>query len=136
MHEVEKELDKTFEFIEESAESVQQLGLVVFNTDNIMSLSNAAPLQPSIVGEFEHVSSGEGKLEGKLYHEIDKFFPALAFTIRNVPFAVKEPLKQEVQCLVKTDILDPVDAPTDCISSVVFVKKSEWNIRLLSTQAL
>ena len=56
--------------------------------------------------------------------------PPVALPIKKVPFAMKEPLKQELDRLVKTGILIPVDVPTDWISSMVVVKKSNGKIRL------
>lgn len=50
--------------------------------------------------------------------------------MRKVPLAIKEPLKQELDSLVKTGILVPLDVPTDWISSVVVIKKSNGKIRL------
>lgn len=112
------------------AESVQQFGLIVINTDNIMSLSNEIPTQPDLVSKFGDVFSGEGKLKGKLYLEIDKSVTPVALPVRKGPFAVKEPLKQELERLVKIGILQPVDVPTDWISSMVVIKKSNGKIRL------
>lgn len=112
------------------AESVQQFGLIVINTDNIMSLSNEIPTQPDLVSKFGDVFSGEGKLKGKLHLEIDKSVTPVALPVRKVPFAVKEPLKQELERLVKIGILQPVDVPTDWISSMVVIKKSNGKIRL------
>ncbi|PFX23629.1 Retrovirus-related Pol polyprotein from transposon 17.6 [Stylophora pistillata] len=54
------------------AESVQQFGLILINTDNIMSPSNEIPTQLDLMSKFGDVFSGEGKLKGKLHLEIDK----------------------------------------------------------------
>ena len=54
----------------------------------------------------------------------------MAPPVRKVPFAVKDPLKQELERLVMTGILQPVDVPTNWISSMVVVKKSNGKIRL------
>lgn len=95
-----------------------------------MSLSNEIPTQPHLVSKFGDVFSGEGKLKGKLHLEIDKSVTPVALPVRKVPFAVKEPLKQELERLVKIGILQPVDVPTDWISSMVVIKKSNGKIRL------
>ncbi|XP_022785752.1 uncharacterized protein K02A2.6-like [Stylophora pistillata] len=95
-----------------------------------MSLSNEIPTQPDLVSKFGDVFSGEGKLKGKLHLEIDKSVTPVALPVRKVPFAVKEPLKQELERLVKIGILQPVDVPTDWISSMVVIKKSNGKIRL------
>ena len=112
------------------AQTVQQFSLITVNTDNIMSVSDTAAAQPDIVSEFEDVFSGEGKLEEKLHLEIDKSVTPVALPVRKVPFAVKEPLKQELERLVEKGILEPVAVPTEWISSMVVVKKSNGKIRL------
>ena len=43
---------------------------------------------------------------------------------------MKEPLKKEIDCLVAQEILKPVDTPTDWVSSMVVVAKSNGKIRL------
>ena len=95
------------------SESVQQFCLITVNADNIMSLSHTASMQPDLVSEFHDIFSGEGKLEGKLHLEIDKSVLPVALPVRKVPFAVKDPLKQKLEHLVKTGILQPVDVPTN-----------------------
>ena len=112
------------------AQTVQQFSLITVNTDNIMSVSDTAAAQPDIVSEFEDVFSGEGKLEEKLHLEVDKSVTSVALPVRKVPFAVKEPLKQELERLVEKGILEPVAVPTEWISSMVVVKKSNGKIRL------
>ena len=78
-----------------------------------MSLSHTASMQPDLVSEFHDIFSGEGKLEGKLHLEIDKSVPPVALPVRKVPFAVEDPLKQELdrhpttsRCPDQLDILD------------------------------
>ena len=105
------------------SESVQQFCLITVNADT-------ASMQPDLVSEFHDIFSGEGKLEGKLHLEIDKSVPPVALPVRKVPFAVKDPLKQELERLLRTGILQPVDVPTNWISSMVVVKKSNGKIRL------
>ena len=54
----------------------------------------------------------------------------MTLPVRKVPLAVNDPLKQELERLVMTGILQPVDVPTNWISSTVVVKKSNGKIRL------
>ena len=95
------------------AQSIQQFGLITVNTDNILSVSDAIPAQPDVVSKFGDVFSGEGKLPDKLHLEIDKSVPPVVLPVRKVPFAVQEPLRQELEHLVTKGILEPVDVPTD-----------------------
>ena len=50
--------------------------------------------------------------------------------VRKVPIALKKPIKDEIDRLVKLDVLAKVDVPMDWISSMVTVKKSDGSIRL------
>ena len=95
-----------------------------------MSLSDEPPTKQDFVSEFDDMFLGEGKLEGELHLELDRTVSPVSLPVRKVLFAMKEPLKQELDRLVKTGILIPVDVPTDWISSMVVVKKSNGKIRL------
>ena len=95
-----------------------------------MSPSDEPPTKQDLVSEFDDILLGEGKLKGKLHPELDRTVPPVVLPVRKVPFAIKEPLNQELDRLVKTGILIPVDVPTDWISSMVVVKKSNGRIRL------
>lgn len=95
-----------------------------------MSPSDEPPTKQDLVSEFDDIFLGEGKLKGKLHLEPDRTVPPVVLPVRKVPFAIKEPLNQELDRLVKTGILIPVDVPTDWISSMVVVKKSNGRIRL------
>ena len=112
------------------AETVQQFGLITVNADKIMSLSDEPPTKQDFVSEFDDIFLGEGKLEGELHLELDRTVSPVSLPVRKFSFAMKEPLKQELDRLVKTGILIPVDVPTDWISSMVVVKKSNGKIRL------
>ena len=108
------------------AETVQQFGLITVNADKIMSLSDEPPTKQ----DFDDIFLGEEKLEGKLHLELDRKVLPVVRPVRKVPFAMKEPLKQELNRSVKTGIVIPVDVPTDWISSMVVIKKSNGKIRL------
>ena len=108
------------------AETVQQFGLITVNADKIMSLSDEPPTKQ----DFDDIFLGEEKLEGRLHLELDRTVLPVALPVRKVPFAMKEPLKQELNRSVKTGIVIPVDVPTDWISSMVVIKKSNGKIRL------
>ena len=55
----------------------------------------------------------------------------MTLPVRKVPLAVNDPLKQELERLVMTGILQPVDVPTNWISSMVVVKKSNREVKAL-----
>ena len=114
------------------AQSIQQFNLMSVNVDNIMLVSDETSTcnLSSILTDYSDVFSGEGKLEQKLHLSLDKSVPPVALPVRKVPIAVKEPLKKEIDRLVSQGILEPVDTPTDWVSSMVVVVKSNGKIRL------
>lgn len=74
--------------------------------------------------------TGEGRFEEKLHLEVDKEIPPSKIPVRKVPMALKKPIKQELDWLVKLDVLSKVEVPTDWISSMVAVQKKDGSIRL------
>lgn len=73
---------------------------------------------------------GEGKLPVELKLDIDKSVTPVKLATRNVPVALKDKIKNELDTLVEKDIISQVDVPTDWISSMVVVTKSSGKIRL------
>ena len=110
--------------------SIQQFNLMSVNVDNIMLVSGDTPNWSSVLADYKEVFTGEGKLEKKLHLTVDKTVSPLILPVPKVPLAVKEPLKKEIDCLVAQEILKPVDTPTDWVSSMVVVTKSNEKIRL------
>ena len=49
---------------------------------------------------------------------------------RRVPLAFKEPLKQQLDDMVKNKIIAPVKEPTDWVSSLVVVEKKNGKLRV------
>lgn len=62
--------------------------------------------------------------------ELDKEVPSTKLPVRKVPIALKKPVKEELDRLVRLDVLAKVEVPTEWISSMVAVKKSDGSIRL------
>jgi hypothetical protein len=75
------------------------------------------------------VFKGEGKLPGELKLDIDNSVTPVKLATRNVPVALKDKIKNELDTLVEKDIISQVDVPTDWISSMVVVTKSSGKIR-------
>ena len=98
-----------------------------------MSVADAPsvpPAQPNLIREFDDVFQGEGLLQEKLHLEVDNTVDPVVLPVRKVPFALKEPLKREIDRLVAKGILVPVEVPTDWVSSMVVASKRNGKIRL------
>ena len=115
------------------AQAIQHFQLMSVNSDNIMTVADAPsvpPAQPDLTREFDDVFQGEGLLQEKLHLEVDKTVNPVVLPVRKVPFALKEPLKRELDRIVAKGILVPVEVPTDWVSSMVVASKRNGKIRL------
>ena len=96
------------------------------NVDNINLVAGDTPNWSSVLADYKEVFTGQGKVEEKLHLTVSP----LILPVRKVPLVEKEPLKKETDRLVAQEILKPVDTPTDWVSSVVVVIKSNGKVRL------
>ena len=85
---------------------------------------------PSLLADYKDVFVGQGKLEEKLHLTLDNSVAPVILPVRKVPIAIKEPLKKEIDRLVGQDILKPVDMPTNWVSLMVVVMKSNGKIQI------
>jgi RNase H-like domain found in reverse transcriptase/Reverse transcriptase (RNA-dependent DNA polymerase) len=116
------------------ARAVQEMDLLAVKSENIasveeMEMSNKLTLD-TILTQFPDVFQGDGTFEGKLHLAMDKTVPPVKLAVRKVPIAMKDKLKNELDDLVARKIITPVSTPTDWISSMVAVNKSNGKLRL------
>ena len=113
------------------AGAIQLMNLMTVNTENIwLTSSQSSPDEKELLDKYADVFCGEGKLEEKLRLEVDASVTPVKVPVRNVPIAVKPKLKKELDRLESLGIIKPVDVPTEWISSMVVVMKSNGTIRL------
>lgn len=112
------------------AQAVQQFHLRSVNIDNIMFVSGDSTDTSSVLVDYEDVFKGEGRLEEMLHLTLDETVLPVILSVREVPLAVKEPLKKEIDRLASQGIFKPVDTPTDWVSSMVVIMKNDGKIRL------
>ena len=76
-----------------------------------------------ILKECADVFEGLGYLEGAYHTEIDPFVEPVIHPTRQVPVTLREPLRKELERMVKEEIWTPESGPTDWVSSMVTVIK-------------
>jgi hypothetical protein len=59
----------------------------------------------------------------KVHVQVNKEISPTKIPVRKVPIALKKQIKEELDRLVKLDVLTKVEVPTDGISSMVAVQK-------------
>ncbi|XP_046330984.2 uncharacterized protein K02A2.6-like [Haliotis rufescens] len=120
---------------------IQHMGLITVNRDNIMSVAaedqvnvvnkeDSPVTMKDVTSKYPELFEGDGKLEGELHLEIDESATPVQIPCRKVPVAMKPKLKDELERLVKMNIITPVTDPTDWISAMVVVVKPNGKIRL------
>ena len=113
-------------------QSIQQFSLMSVNIDNIyVCVSGDTSSSPTLLADYKDVFVGQGQLEEKFRLTVDKSAALVILPVRKVPIAMKEPLKNEIDRLVGHQFLKPVDTPTDWVSSMVAVMKSNASTRSL-----
>jgi predicted aspartyl protease len=113
----------------------QRMGLIEVNYDNIARIEKQQiDMQPlsidQLLEEFPTVFEGTGKLTGKYHIETDKTVKPVIHPARRVPVAIKQQLKEELDYMVRREIVAPETDPTDWVSSMVVVKKPTGKLRI------
>ena len=115
------------------ARSVQAMGLVTIAYDQIQFISERgnAPSpgctdKEQIFDAYPEVFQGElGLFPGQVHLEVIPAVPTVQSPIRKIPLATRQLLREELNRLEQLDIIAKVDKPTDWVSSLVLVKKSQ-----------
>ena len=83
-----------------------------------------------VLKQFKDCFEGVGCFQGEYRITVDPAIPPVVHPPRRVPEALREPLKKELDSLVKQGILAKVTEPTDWVNSLVCVAKSTGALRL------
>ena len=91
---------------------------------------NISKEEPVFLSKFKIFWGELGILPGYHHITMDPNIRPIINLLLKVPFALKQRLKQELQRMTQLDILVPVNEPTDWVSSLVAVEKSNGNLRV------
>ena len=113
----------------------QSMNLITVQHENIASLDDSqgldkyAKTKSEVVKKYQEAFSGLGKMPGKVHLEVDDSSPVV-MPPRRVPIAVRDKLKEELNRLESLGVIDQVQKPTDWVSGLVVVQKSDGRIRV------
>lgn len=114
--------------------AVQQMGVVTMETDNYERVASVMAHQKTkedYVKAYPSVFAKEvGHFNGKVSLQIDESVSPTALPARRVPLALQEPVKKELRRLEDQDVIMPVTKPTDWVSQMVAVRKSDSSLRI------
>ena len=121
-------------FIVVDADSVPIIGLNTSEKLNLIKrvykITNDNPAQPNIEDEFSDCFGEIGCLKRTHHFEVKEDVMPVISPIRKIPFALKTKLKEELQRMVKLDIIEPVEKPTDWVNALVIVSKPNGKLRI------
>ena len=105
---------------------IEELGLL----KRVYSMECGDPLQ-KILDEYEDVFKGLGKIKN-VHHTIQLKDDArpIIHAPRRIPVSLRQPLKEELDRMVKSDVIIKIDKPTDWVNSMVIVKKKNNKLRI------
>ena len=102
--------------------AVQHMQLITVNNEKIAVVTTSK--DDDLMKTYQDVFTCEVRLEGDLHLVTDDTVTPVTLPCRKWPLSVGENVKSELERLTKMEIVTPVDTPTDGISSLVVVGKS------------
>lgn len=108
-----------------SGKAAQKMGLITVNYDKFKVVNAVSSSEHHYVQQFPDAFKGTpGVLPGKKVHltTVDEAVPVIRCA-RTLPESRKEVVKAELQRLVDTEMLVPVDEPTDWVSQMSVAEK-------------
>ena len=97
----------------------------------VYSVESEPVTKTEIVREYASVfGDGIGEIEGEYSIRLDSSVQPVQHAVRRVPVAIREKLKETLDEMVKSDIITPVEEPTEWISSMVAVTKKDDRLRI------
>ena len=103
----------------------------VQDSEDVNSVNNKLQTTPSvltrerILEDYSDVFEGLGCMDGLYHMELDKTVKPVVHVPRKVPVALRECLKEDLDKLVKGEVITPVTEPTNWVSSLVLVNKPD-----------
>ena len=86
--------------------------------------------QDALMTEYKDIFEGLGCLPGEHKIHIDETVAPVVHACRKVPFALRERLTEELARMEKLNVIKKIDEPTDWVSSLVIVQKTNGALRI------
>lgn len=99
--------------------ATEQLGLITRNVDTVTSSSE------KLLQEYSEFFQGTGCVQRQYKMVLKKGSVPVVQAARRVPLTLREPLRKELRRMEEAGIIVKVNEPTDWVSPLVIVKKTE-----------
>ena len=118
--------------------TVQQMNLIQIGSPIHVDQINEDLTRPDQMGltmqnvkdKYQDVFEGLGTLGPALHLEVDPEMSPVQLPPRKIPESLKQPLREHLDELVKLEVIERVDYPTDWVSAIVVAPKPNGKIRL------
>ncbi|XP_046812674.1 uncharacterized protein K02A2.6-like [Lucilia cuprina] len=105
------------------------IGLELAKEMNLIKSVNTIDSE-KILNNFSEMFQGLGKLKEKCHLKVKENCQPVVDPPRRVPFSLHQPLKIELERMVKIEVIKEVKEPTDWVNSIVLVTKSNGTLRI------
>lgn len=100
------------------------------NLDLIKRVYSITGPYAALVNEYDRVFEGLGVLPGEHNIVLDETVTPVVHACRNVPFALHDQLKKQLDKMEQLNVIAKVNQPTDWVNSMVIVKKHDGTLRI------
>ena len=105
--------------------------LVLFvDSDSTLPQNDSLLTKNTVIEEYKHLFSGLGDLEGEITIHLKENATPVVHPPRRVPHAIKQKLKENLDKMENTGVIDKVTTPTDWVNSLVVVEKENRKLRI------
>ncbi len=114
-------------------ETARELGVLKIDVNAVglgtcESETECHGLSEKLQSEFKDVLTGVGKLRGKqIQLKTDSSVQPVAQPMRRTPFGLREKVELKLDELMSSDIIEPVEEPSEWVSPIVIVPKEKQN---------
>ena len=86
--------------------------------------------EPNFINEFSDRFGELGQLPGTHHITIDPSITPVVHAARNVPISLQGRLREELSRMTKLGVIEPVETPSEWVSSLVVAEKPNGKLRI------
>ena len=117
-------------FVVVDIDSVPILGLGASEKLNLIQRVHTIDMSNSIFEQYGDCFDEIGTLPKVHRIIIDESVPPVVHASRKIPFALKDQVKEELDRMMRLNVIEPVTEPTDWVHQIVVGKKPNGKLRL------
>ena len=127
-----KHLGRTYPllFVIVDIDSVPILGLKASERLNLIQRVHTIDMTNDILEQYDDCFDEIGTLPKVHRIVIDENVPPVVHSSRKIPIALKEEVKEELDRMMRLDVIEPVTEPTDWVNQIVVARKPNGKLRM------